>query len=118
MKKQITEYLVVDLERLQWECSRCGQSLGRADKNYKEGCLVAVRDPTELWRPLVEDRTTLTYDREWAKLVEFYCPGCACMIEVEMLPPGHPISHDIELDLAALKSSQLTETEHSSYDDD
>jgi acetone carboxylase gamma subunit len=24
------------------------------------------------------------------------------MIEVEMLPPGHPITHDIELDLEAL----------------
>jgi acetophenone carboxylase len=24
------------------------------------------------------------------------------MIEVEMLPPGHPITHDIELDLDAL----------------
>ena len=25
------------------------------------------------------------------------------MIEVEMLPPGHPITHDIELDLDALR---------------
>jgi acetone carboxylase gamma subunit len=26
------------------------------------------------------------------------------MIEVEALPPGHPITHDIELDMDALKT--------------
>jgi acetone carboxylase, gamma subunit len=118
VKKQMTEYLIIDLESLEWQCSRCGQSLGHADKSYKEGCLVAVRSPTEIWQPIVEGRTTLTYDQEWVKLVEFYCPGCACMIEVEMLPPGHPISHDIELDLNALKNSTSTETEPSSHGDD
>ncbi len=35
--------------------------------------------------------------------MEFYCPGCGTQIETEYLPPGHPITHDIELDVASLK---------------
>jgi acetophenone carboxylase len=37
------------------------------------------------------------------RIVEFYCPGCGTQIETEYLPPGHPITHDIEIDLEALK---------------
>ena len=104
MKRRMTESLVIDLQTLEWQCSRCGHSLGPAGRSYKEGCLVATRSPAELWRPFVKGRTTFTYDPGWARLVEFYCPECACMIEVEMLPPGHPITHDIELDLSSLKN--------------
>ena len=39
---------------------------------------------------------------DFCRLLEFYCPGCGVMIENEYLPPGHPITHDIELDLDAL----------------
>jgi acetone carboxylase gamma subunit len=31
------------------------------------------------------------------------------MVEVEYLPPGHPITHDIELDVDRLKSRYLGE---------
>jgi acetone carboxylase gamma subunit len=34
-----------------------------------------------------------------------FCPGCATLIEVEYLPPGHPITHDLEIDIDALKAS-------------
>jgi acetone carboxylase gamma subunit len=36
--------------------------------------------------------------------VEFYCPGCAALLECEYLPPGHPLTHDIELDIDALRA--------------
>jgi acetone carboxylase gamma subunit len=36
-------------------------------------------------------------------LIEFYCPGCATLVEIEYLPPGHPLTWDIQIDLAALK---------------
>lgn len=36
-------------------------------------------------------------------LVEFYCPGCGTLVETEALPPGHPPTHDIELDLDNLR---------------
>ena len=102
MKRRITENLDVDLERREWLCHGCGHSLGPASGNYKHGCVVAERNPHEIWRPLVDEKHSFSYDPGWARLVEFYCPGCALMIEVEMLPPGHPITHDIELDLDAL----------------
>jgi acetone carboxylase, gamma subunit len=103
MNRRITENLEVDLDRLEWLCHWCGHSLGSARENYKHGCVVAERSPHEIWRPLVDEKHSFSYDPGWARLVEFYCPGCAAMIEVEMLPPGHPITHDIDLDLDALR---------------
>jgi acetophenone carboxylase len=103
MKRRITENLEVDLDRLEWRCHWCGHSLGSARESYKHGCVVAERSPHEIWRPLVDEKHSFSYDPGWARLVEFYCPGCAAMIEMEMLPPGHPITHDIELDLDALR---------------
>jgi acetophenone carboxylase len=35
--------------------------------------------------------------------VEIYCPGCGTQVETEYLPPGHPITWDIEMDLDSLK---------------
>ena len=109
MKRRITESLDVDLESLEWLCHGCGHSLGPARENYKHGCVVAERSPHEIWRPLVDEKHSFSYDPGWARLVEFYCPGCALLIEVEMLPPGHPITHDIELDLPALAKRALQE---------
>ena len=93
MKRRITENLEVDLDRLEWLCHWCGHSLGSARENYKHGCVVAERSPHEIWRPLVDEKHSFSYDPGWTRLVEFYCPGCAAMIEVEMLaagPPDHP----------------------------
>ena len=39
-------------------------------------------------------------------LTGLYCPGCGIQIENEYLPPGHPITHEIELDIDALKARQ------------
>ena len=44
-----------------------------------------------------------SFDPEWIRIVEFYCPSCAVMVENEYLPPGHPLTWDIDLDLDALK---------------
>jgi acetophenone carboxylase len=101
---EITEYLAIDLEKEQWRCRVCDKSLGSARKNYKEACLVAARDPAEIHDPVVEGEYTFAPDAQWCNLVEFYCPKCATLIEVEYLPPGHPITHDIELDIDALKA--------------
>ncbi|MCS0502072.1 acetone carboxylase subunit gamma [Ancylobacter mangrovi] len=103
-KVEITEYLAIDLARERWQCRRCDHDLGPARASYKEGCLVADRDPREVHEPVVEGEYTFAPDPEWCRLVEFYCPNCATLIEVEYLPPGHPITHDIELDIDALKA--------------
>lgn len=52
---------------------------------------------------MIEAEYTFAPDPEWVRIVECYCPGCGTQIETEDLPPGHPITHDIELDIARLK---------------
>ena len=110
MRRRITEYLEVDLERELWCCHHCGYELGSARENYKRFCLVYERDPREVHNPYTEGAKydyTLAPDPDWCRIVEFYCPGCATLIEVEYLPPGHPLTHDIRLDIDALKARYL-----------
>lgn len=107
MKVQITEYLRIDLETEKWECRHCGRVLGTARDNYKRGLLVHDRDPREIHPPLLDPRLyarTYSPDPAWCRILEYYCPGCGVMVEVEYLPPGHPPLYDIELDIDALKA--------------
>jgi acetone carboxylase, gamma subunit len=105
-KIQITEYLDIDLEEEKWCCNRCGRVLVSARENYKKGCLVYDRDPRTIYKPVV-DEGTFSPDPEVCRIIEFYCPGCAVMIENEVLIPGHPITYDIEPDIDALKKKYL-----------
>lgn len=104
----ITEYLAVDLERETWHCRRCDAALGSARGPYKDALLVAERDPREIHDPRLDPQRyafTFAPDPEWCRIIEYYCPGCATQIEVEYLPPGHPLTrHDIELDIDHLKA--------------
>lgn len=101
--KRITEYLEIDLADRTWQCTRCGEAIGPADENYKHGCLVRERDPEAVHQPIIEDAEySFAPDSDWVRIVEFYCPGCGTMVENEYLPPGHPITHDTELDVEAL----------------
>ena len=104
MRAQVTEYLEIDLEAERWRCVRCGHDLADARGNYKHGCLVRERDPREVHRPVVEGEYTFAPDHEWCRILEFICPGCATLVEVEYLPPGHPVTHDIEIDVDALRA--------------
>ncbi|MGH9292058.1 MAG: acetone carboxylase subunit gamma [Acidimicrobiales bacterium] len=103
--RRITEYLDLDLDAERWRCNRCGTDLGSARVSYKEGCLVAARDPRDVHPPIIEGGDySFAPDPSWCQVVEFYCPGCATLVECEYLPPGHPITFDIELDLDAMKA--------------
>lgn len=100
--ERITEYLDIDLGREVWLCNRCGHEHGPAGESYKRGLLVCDRDPREVHRPLLDgERYEYTFapDPEWCRILEYYCPGCGVLVEAEYLVPGHPITHDIELDL-------------------
>jgi acetophenone carboxylase len=107
VKIRITEYLDIDLERLMWCCNRCGKDLIAAKENYKKGCLVYNKDPRKVHNPIINGEYTFSPNPEWIRIVEFYCPQCGVMIENEYLPPGHAITHDIELDLDALQKKYL-----------
>jgi len=100
-----------DLQPLasRWSCNRCDHDLGSARESYKRGCLIADRDPREIHPPVVEGDYGFAPDPEWCRLVEFYCPGCAVLLETEYLPPGHPLTHDLELDIDALKAKTRAE---------
>ena len=101
---QITEYLDIDLDDESWVCRQCDTALIDANENYKVGCLVNERDPTEVHNPEIEGEYTFAPDPEWCRIVEFYCPGCGTMLENEYLPPGYPITHDIDIDLDSLRA--------------
>jgi acetone carboxylase gamma subunit len=100
---RVTEYLDLDLDGEQWLCNRCGHAIGPARESYKRGCLLYDRDPREIHPPLVPGPFSFSPDPLWVRIVEFYCPGCGAQVETEYLPPGHPITHDIEIDLDSLK---------------
>ena len=111
-KVQITEYLDIDLDKEAWCCNRCGRELIAASQNYKRGCLVYERDPRDIYNYVSsegfskkprEGFVALCPDPEWISILEFYCPGCGVMVETETLPKGHPVTHDLELDLGKLK---------------
>jgi acetone carboxylase gamma subunit len=99
----ITEYLAIDLEKELWVCRRCGREIGDARENYKLGLVMRERHPAEIHSSgLNEPR--FHPDPTWCRVVEMFCPGCATMVEVEYLPPGHPLTHDIEIDIDSLKA--------------
>lgn len=100
---RFTEYLDLDLNEEMWQCHDCGRRLISARQSYKQGCLVHDRDPREIHPPLIEGEYTFAPDPEWIRILEFYCPACGRQIETEYLPPGHPVTVDIEVDLDALK---------------
>ncbi|HEX7660363.1 MAG TPA: acetone carboxylase subunit gamma [Pseudonocardiaceae bacterium] len=105
MRIPMTEYLDIDLDTDQWRCRRCDHVLAPARENYKTGTLVYDRDPTEIHRPLIDpDRYEFTFapDPAWCRILEFYCPGCATLLEAEYLPPGHPPTYDLQIDIDAL----------------
>ena len=100
---RVTEYLDLDLDGEKWLCNRCGHVIGPARESYKRGCLLYDRDPREIHPALVPGSFSFSPDPLWVRIVEFYCPGCGTQVETEYLPPGHPITHDIEIDLDSLK---------------
>ena len=104
MPVRITEYLDLDADKERWSCNRCGHDLGPARESYKKGCVVRERDPHEIHAPIGPNPDfNFAPDPEWVRIVEFYCPSCATLIENEYLPPGHPLTWDIQLDIDALK---------------
>jgi acetophenone carboxylase len=105
MKIRITECLEIDLDQETWICQRCDHALISARENYKKGCVVAEKALEEVHPPMVDGDEGYSFcpDPDFCRILEFYCPHCGVMIENEYLPPGHPITHDIQLDVDELK---------------
>ena len=104
MRVPMTEYLVIDLDTERWVCRVCDRDMGSAHGNYKEGTLVYDRDPREIHQPIIDpERYEFTFspDPNYCRILEYYCPGCGTQIEAEYLPPGHPPTVDMLIDVAA-----------------
>lgn len=102
-RRRITEALDLDVPARRWRCHRCDHDLGDASRNYKESCLLYDRDPRDVHLPFREATDfSFSPDPEWCRIVEVYCPGCGVILDAEYLPPGHPVTHDIEIDLDGL----------------
>jgi acetone carboxylase, gamma subunit len=103
---RITEALDLDRAAERWRCNRCGEDLGPADRNYKQACLLAARDPREVHQPFAGDpEFSFCPDPRWCAIVEVYCPSCGVLMDVEYLPPGHPVTHDVQIDIARLREA-------------
>jgi len=112
-KIPITEYLDIDLDMEMWSCNRCNAELGSARKPYLHSCLVHDRTATEIYgEPMkLAGGQTVSYapDPGFSHILEFYCPKCGTMMEVQYLMPGHPIHEDIALDIDQLKAKYKKE---------
>lgn len=64
----------------------CGNEFGDYRINWKEEALVYERHPQdgEIFLPHTGA------DPDWQWLREFYCPGCATLLDVEPAPMGYP----------------------------
>jgi acetophenone carboxylase len=109
MRRKITEYIDLDLNKEVWVCNKCDHELNSVNENYKHGCLIYDRNPNEIHQPHLEGEYTFSPDEEWVRLVEFYCPGCGTLVETEVLAPGHPITQDIQLDIEDVRKQVIAE---------
>lgn len=73
----------------------CGQEFGDYQQNWKEGALVYERDPSGT--PVF--RGPRVADPDWTVLREFYCPGCATQLDVEVVPRGYPFIFNFQPEL-------------------
>ncbi|MGR8921466.1 MAG: acetone carboxylase subunit gamma [Gammaproteobacteria bacterium] len=106
MRVNITEYLSIELDNETWMCRVCDHELGPARENYKRGLLLHNRKLDEVHPHLLDPELypyTFCPDPAYTALIEYYCPSCGTMVETEYTVPGHPLAHDIELDIDDLK---------------
>ncbi len=106
MHANMTEYLRINLDTEMWECRNCDNELISARDNYKRGLLVHDRPPHEIHQPLLDPEKyeyTFCPDPSYMAILEFCCPYCGTMIEVEYTVPGHAPVHDMEPDIDDLK---------------
>ena len=86
MHANMTEYLRINLDTEMWECRNCDNELISAHENYKRGLLVHDRPPHEIHDPLLDPKKyeyTFCPDPKYTAILEFCCPHCGTLIEVE-----------------------------------
>ncbi|HLN07087.1 MAG TPA: acetone carboxylase subunit gamma [Acidimicrobiales bacterium] len=81
----------------------CGQEFGDYRRNWKESALVYERAGADA---LAVYRGPRVADPDWSILREFYCPGCATQLDVEVVPRGYPFIFNVEPDFEAFEGGE------------
>jgi acetone carboxylase gamma subunit len=92
---RLNESLFYDLRAGATIRCRCGHELGPVGTHYKHLAAMAVF-PVQRIGPEVNPHR---WNGDRFELREFYCPGCATLLELEIARPGDPLLEDVELDL-------------------
>lgn len=79
----------------------CGHEFGDYRVNWKLGCRVRVRRTAAEFEEVYYPAYVIP-EPEWMEIREYYCPGCASQLAVEVTPPGYPPLFDMLPDLDAL----------------
>jgi N-methylhydantoinase B len=75
-------------------CRSCGEDVCGADENYKLHALCETKPLTEAG-PLVNDPSDYVDDE--MEFRQFYCPGCATLLENEVTKADEPPVHDKQI---------------------
>jgi len=76
----------------------CGYEFGDYRNNWKVLARVYVRKTAEEIGEIYTIQSCAP-EAGWAEVREFYCPGCAAQLAVEVVPPGYPILFEMLPDL-------------------
>ena len=91
--RQLDHHLAIDDDD-RIVCRRCGHVLGGADQNFKDGAVMKVR-PIQDANPLIVDPATFIDDEVVFR--QYFCPGCATLLENEVVLAATPAVWDKEL---------------------
>jgi len=102
MTTEIHEYLELDPDARTIACRKCGEEICDADANYKEHAAIRTGPITDAG-PVFTPPEKI-YDRDPdIEFRQFFCPGCAVLLDYEVVPADEPILHDLEIDVESLR---------------
>ncbi len=91
-------YIVLNARKERVTKCECGHEFGDYRENWKLGCRIRTRRTLEEMSA-VYDPAPAVPEPGWQEIREFFCPGCASQLAVEVVAPGYPIVFEMLPDL-------------------
>jgi acetone carboxylase gamma subunit len=88
-------------EEGRYRCRKCGHDLGSAATNFKQHAVCKVR-PIEYANPLIVDPATFIDDEVVFR--QYFCPGCATLLENEVILADSEPVWDKQVEVAEVKA--------------